>query len=77
MKKEIFLRKIDNLCDLEPGTLVGNEVLKHLSFWDSLMVLGFLSLVDKDFNVILSPVDVTNALTVNDLIKLLGDRIQE
>lgn len=54
----------------------GEESLSDLSPWDSLAVLGFIALVDKEFNISLSPADIGKAKTINELIDLLGEKVQ-
>lgn len=76
MKKKDFLLLIDNLLTIKPGTLTGEETLQDLSMWDSLAILGFISLVDKEFHVVLSVDAINAAKTVNDLLSLLEDKVQ-
>lgn len=77
MKKTQFLNAFNELLELEPGTIKGDEVLVSINSWDSLAVLGLIALVDQKFGLVLSPTDINNAKTVNDLMGLLGDRITE
>lgn len=76
MQKKDFLLHLDNLLELDAGTLKGDEAVSELASWDSLAVLGFLALVDKEFKVVLSPADINKAKIVNDLVMLLGNKIQ-
>lgn len=76
MKKEDFLLKLDKLLELDDGAIKGDELLNDLPSWDSLSVLGFITLIDREFNAVLSTTDIGNAKKVDDIIVLLGDNIQ-
>ncbi|HXN46279.1 MAG TPA: acyl carrier protein [Bryobacteraceae bacterium] len=69
-----FLKLIEDLLELEPGTLEGNEDLKGCG-WSSLAVVGFMALADEQFGEIVSPAKLARCNTPNDLAALLGDRI--
>ena len=75
-KDEDFLLKLDKLLELDDGVIKGDEFLNDLPAWDSLSVLGFITLIDREFNTILSPADIDNAKKIDDLVVLLGDNIQ-
>ncbi len=75
MKKEDFLFLLDELIEVEPGTLTGKEILRDLESFDSLAVVGFIAMVDEKFDVILSPNQIPKCEKVDDLIGLLGDKI--
>jgi acyl carrier protein len=74
MRREEFLDMIGELLELPPGRLEGLEVLADLG-WDSLAVVGFLGVVDERLGVVLSPEQIRNCVTPNDLAGLLGDGI--
>lgn len=76
MNKKDFLLNLDELLGLNAGTLTGEESLQDLTAWDSLAVLGFIALVDKELKISLSPAAIDKAKTVEDLLQLLGDKIQ-
>lgn len=71
MDKIQILLKLDELLELDPGTLTGNEQLADLEGWDSLAVIGLIALADESFNKALSLSGVTEAKKINDLIALL------
>lgn len=75
MNKIQFLKAFNELLELEPDTIKGDEVLVSINSWDSLAVLGLIALVDQKFGLVLSPTEINNAKTVNDLVGLLGDRV--
>lgn len=75
MTKAEFLRLIDELIEVEPGTLTGNEVVRDLEGWDSLKLVELIALLDERFNIPLSAESLVKCKTVNDMIALLGDGV--
>jgi len=69
-----FLGLLDDLFELNRGTLTGREALADQG-WDSLKYLEFLALVDAKFDLSISPSDLVNCKTVDDLAALVGGRI--
>lgn len=70
MNRKELLAKLDEMLFLEPGTLTGNEALKDLSYWDSMAVLNFMSLLDESCGVTVAPDDISKCVTVGDLVAL-------
>ena len=75
MERNEFLLSLDELLELEPGTLKGSEILDGLEGWNSLAVISFMALVDEHFGVSLQPRQIAGCSTIADLLGLLGDRI--
>ncbi len=75
MKKIEFFTKVAELIELDDVNLEGEEELAELEDWDSLSVLGFIALADKEFGVAVTEKDISNCKTMNDLCALFGDRI--
>jgi acyl carrier protein len=76
MSRFDFLRNLDGLLNVPSGTLQGNEPLETLSGWDSLAIVGFLALMDKEFGVNVSTKQLGQCRNVNDLTLLAGDRLR-
>jgi acyl carrier protein len=74
MKEKQFLRLLDELLELEPGTVTRDSRLED-NGWSSLAAVGFIALVDEHFEITVSPSALANCETVNDLIRLLGDHV--
>ena len=74
MDKTQFLKLIDELLELDEGTLKGGEQLDGIG-WDSLATISFMALVDERFGFSLQPRQIAGCSTVSDLLALLGDRI--
>ncbi len=75
MKKSEFLTLLDRMLELPEGTLTGTEALTSLEQWDSLATVSFMALADRNFGVTIATSDISNAETVADLLKLLGDKL--
>jgi len=70
-----FRNEIENIIECKVGSLHGGEMLSELEDWDSLAVLAFIAMIDKNFGIILDAEKITNCKTVDDLGALLGDLI--
>ena len=68
-----FLGLMDELLELDTGTLRGNESLEGLENWNSLAVIGFMALANEHNGIIVSPRSISQCKTVNDLIDLVGE----
>jgi acyl carrier protein len=75
MQRDEFLREMDELLELDPGTLKGAEALADLPSWDSLAVISFIALTDEKLDTVIAGESLAKAATVQDLLDLLGDRI--
>lgn len=75
MKRNEFLLLLDELLELEPGTVKGSETLDSIESWNSLAVISFMALVDEHFGISLQPQQIAACTTVADLTGLLGDGI--
>ena len=76
MQKDELLLKLDELFELEPGTLSGGEPLEAIENWDSIKILEFMALLDDTFEGIeISPKQIAACKSVGDLVGLAGDRV--
>jgi acyl carrier protein len=76
MEKSEFLKHIDELLELAPGTLVGNELLEAVG-WDSLAIVGFMALCDDRFGVQISPLGIRDSETADELFVLVQNSLAE
>lgn len=74
MNREEFLTLLDELFELPPGTLTGEELLSELGIWDSTAALGFMALVDEHYGLTLSPKQFARCTTVADLVALVEEQ---
>jgi acyl carrier protein len=70
MTKEAFLLAMDELLELQPGTLTGAENLDDLENWTSMSMLQYIALVDSEKGVQLSPRLIKDSTTIADLLRL-------
>ena len=76
MTKQEFLRALEAELEKPEGSLNPGDALTDVEGWDSLAALLFISLADSKFGVILSGDQIAKAKTVNDLLLLVGDRLE-
>lgn len=77
MNKGTLLRKIEEILEVGENFLTGEERLDDLEDWDSLAVMAFIAMVDKNFNTTLETDKISKCTTINDLFKLLGDLVSD
>ena len=75
MQRTEFLLSLDELLELEPGTVKGSETLESLEGWNSLAIISLMALMDERFDVTLQPRRIAACTTVADLVALLDDKI--
>jgi acyl carrier protein len=76
MSRFDFLQQLDGLLNVPAGTLKGPESLASLSGWDSLAIVGFLAMMDKEFVVNVPAKQLGQCREVNDLVLLAGDHVR-
>lgn len=70
MSRDELILRLDELLELQPGTLMGAEKLEDIEKWDSLAMVGYMALIDEHFGIQLSPRQFINCTTVEDLLGL-------
>jgi acyl carrier protein len=75
--KHEALRLLEEMLDLRPQSLAGDERLRDLEAWDSLSTLMFIGLVDRKFGVPLPGNRVAQCQTVDELCSLLGEAARD
>jgi acyl carrier protein len=69
MNASDFLKQLDEILELSPGTLSGPENLDDFPLWDSTAIISFMALTDSN-GTRLSPKEVAACRTVNDLLRI-------
>jgi acyl carrier protein len=67
-----FYLKLDEILDLPPGTLKGDEALDELEGWDSVAVITFIAMADSEFGAMLPPKEIAVCSNVRDLADLVA-----
>ena len=78
MTRNQFLRSIEGILEspLEPGTLTGEELCSDLDGWDSLAVLSYIALVNKEFGITLPAQSIFACKKMNEVIDLVEDQLE-
>jgi acyl carrier protein len=66
-----FLQQLDQLFELEPGTLTLASIVEETPGWGSLTFLGLIALTDDMYRVTLKPRQIHQCSTVGDLFSLV------
>ncbi|KAA1054962.1 acyl carrier protein [Azospirillum argentinense] len=72
MDRKEFLLALDEMMELDAGTLTGAEDLESIDSWDSLAVISFIALVDEKLGHVVEGEKLVKAKTVGDLLGLAG-----
>ena len=70
MTREEFLLLIDELLELDPGSLKGPEKLAELENWDSLSIVSFMGLARARLDRTVSAKEIAACECVGDLYTL-------
>ena len=75
MTKEEFLIELEDILQREePCNLT--DMLEDYEEWDSLSKMALMAFFDKNFSIKLSLKDFKELESVEDIVKLAGDKIQ-
>jgi acyl carrier protein len=71
-----FIARIEEeFDDLEPGALKPESNFREVFEWNSINALILIALVKTEYDVTINAVDITKSKTVNDLYKIVSERI--
>jgi acyl carrier protein len=76
MTKQEFVEQIEDLVEMDRGSLTENEQLSNVTGWDSLAVMSFIGMVDEHLGVTLRAPTIANAKSIADLIALVADKLE-
>ena len=71
MTNEKKIELLEDMLDLESGTLKPDTALKDLEEWDSIALISFIALVDDEFDRVVKGTVIKQQKTVADLIALM------
>ena len=77
MNSTEFLALLDELFELDAGTITTADVLKDIKGWSSLTFIGLIAMIDEECGVCVPPKSILACNTVGDLMAILGDQIQD
>ena len=75
MTKGEFIEALGESLEIDRGTLDGAQALDDLECWDSMSALIYMALADEKLGVIVSGDQIVSCKTVNDLVGLVGDKL--
>ncbi len=67
MSREEFRTELEEILELEPGTLTGTESLNDLVGWDSMALLGVIAMADQKLGTVLSAATLMECTTLEEL----------
>ena len=68
-KEKIAL--MEEIMDLDEGTLTLDSVLEDIDEWDSVAILSYIAALDEHFDKIVKGSDIKNFVTVKDAIDMM------
>jgi acyl carrier protein len=71
MDKSEFLKSIEELFETDEGSLTGAEPIDQIPGWCSLIFVGFIAMIDEEYEVTLDPESLLNGQTVDGLFALI------
>ena len=72
MTEKEKLAKLEDLFELDEGTLSTETVLSDLDEWDSMSKLSLIVLMNDDFGKKLSAAEIKTFETVGDILTFMG-----
>ncbi len=67
MSREEFRSELEEILELEQGTLTGTESLNDLVGWDSMALLGVIAMADQKLGTVLSAATLMECTTLDEL----------
>ena len=77
MTKSEFYKIIEDIAEVPPGTVKGNEQLSDWDGWDSLAIVAFIAAMDKHLNFAVPPKPLVQARSVPDLVALVAEHLTD
>lgn len=71
MDRQSFYRELDEILELDRGTITGTTMIKGLEGWNSLAVISLIAMVDDQLGLALPPKSIAECATAGDLARLV------
>ena len=71
-KLDLFYEEFASLLGIEKSSISENSILSELE-WDSMALISTMALIDEVFAVVVSGDQLTECITVADILKLVKD----
>jgi acyl carrier protein len=72
MNKPEFLHNLEDLVEVDPGTLTEQMMLDEIPGWDSMAIMSFLAFADEELGGAPAPKAIKGCQTIGDLMALSG-----
>lgn len=66
------LAKLEEIFEMDEGTLKATDVLDHLDCYDSMAALSLIVLMSDDFGKKLTSAQIQTFVTVQDILNYMG-----
>ena len=71
MKKNQFITLLEDMLEVDTGSLNGDENLDDLP-WDSLSIVSFIALADEHLNIMVDPQALSEAKSLSEVLVLIN-----
>lgn len=71
MDNQDKIKMLEDMFDLDAGSLAPETVLEELDVWDSMNKLSLIILIDEEFGRVITGEDVLALKTVADILELM------
>lgn len=75
MTKSNFFLLLDEMLELDPGTIQSGQTLADIPKWDSLAIMGLIAMLDEQFGISVPATKINECRTVDDIAALAGDKV--
>ena len=75
MQHTEFLALLDELFEVDAGTIAADTVLKDLPSWSSLTFVGLIAVIDEEYSVSMPPNAILSCHTAGDLADQVAARL--
>lgn len=65
------LEMLEDMMELDAGTLTAETVLAELEEWDSIALISFIALMDDEFDKIIKGSEIKQMKTVADVMAVM------
>ena len=64
-----FLNELDDIFEVEPGTITPDTRFKELEEWDSVTLLSLVAIFEEEFEIVISNDTIEISNTIMELVK--------
>ena len=73
MTEKEKIELLEEMLELDEGTLSPETVLTDLDEWDSIAAISFIALVDDEFDKSVKGADIRSFVTVSDALAVMNN----